>query len=53
MQLKPGDYQIEFKFEPVSYKIGNIISVISSVLLILCILAFAFWRYKSGKNPQQ
>jgi len=53
MQLKPGTYQIEFKFEPNAYKIGNIIALISSVLLILCILAFVFWRYKSNKKTQQ
>ncbi len=47
MQLQAGNYQIEFRFEPKSYKIGNIIASISSIILILCILAFFFSRYKS------
>ncbi|GAB1415680.1 YfhO family protein [Paludibacter sp.] len=34
MQLKAGNYNIEFKFEPASYNLGNIIALIASLLLI-------------------
>lgn len=46
MQLKAGNYQIEFKFEPKSYSIGNTIALISSLLLIACIALF-FIRKKN------
>lgn len=51
MPLKAGNYEIEFKFEPKSYSIGNAIALTSSVLLILCILGFIFWQWKSNKKP--
>ena len=40
MQLKPGAYEIEFKFEPKSYSIGNTIALTSSILLILSFIAY-------------
>ena len=33
MELKAGDYTIEFRFEPKSYDIGKILSIICSILL--------------------
>ena len=33
MELKAGDYNIEFRFEPKSYDIGKILSIICSILL--------------------
>ncbi|MDD4198773.1 MAG: YfhO family protein [Paludibacter sp.] len=50
MQLKAGTYQIEFKFEPTSYSIGNTIALISSLLLIICIILFFIVKYQTGKN---
>jgi len=44
MQLKAGTYQIEFKFDPTSYSIGNTIALISSLLLIICIVLFFIRR---------
>ncbi|MDD4489598.1 MAG: YfhO family protein [Paludibacter sp.] len=49
MQLKAGNYQIEFKFEPKSYNIGNTIALISSLLLIAC-FALYFILKKSSKK---
>ena len=46
MQLKAGNYQIEFKFEPKSYSMGNTIALISSLLLIACIVWFFIRRKK-------
>jgi hypothetical protein len=54
MQLKPGTYDIEFKFEPKSYSIGNTIALISSILLILSIFAYFIWQNKrSNTTPQE
>jgi len=50
MQLKAGNYEIEYKFEPTSYSLGNIIALISSILLSLCFLVFLFIKLK--KNNQ-
>jgi len=50
MRLKAGTYDIEFKFEPKSYSIGNTIALTSSILLILSILGFVFWQLKSQKK---
>jgi hypothetical protein len=48
MPLKAGKYEIEFKFEPKSYSIGNAIALISSLLLILSILGYAFYKWKKS-----
>jgi len=50
MPLKAGNYDIEFKFEPTSYSIGNAIALTSSVLLILSVIAFGFWQWKKSKG---
>ncbi len=46
MPLKKGTYDVEFKFEPNSYKFGNIIALTSSVLFVLALLFFGFLAYK-------
>lgn len=46
MPLKKGTYDVEFKFEPNSYKFGNIIALASSVLFVLALLIFGFLAYK-------
>jgi hypothetical protein len=52
MQLKAGNYQIEFRFEPKSYNMGNTIALISSLLLIACIALFFIRNYKTGKSQK-
>ncbi|QNL51413.1 YfhO family protein [Olivibacter sp. SDN3] len=42
-QLPGGNHQVEFKFEPKSYFMGENISLVASLVLILA-LAFAIWR---------
>lgn len=46
MPLKKGTYELEFKFEPMSYKIGNIIALSSSIIMILGFLVFGFISFK-------
>ena len=53
MTLKAGNYEIEFRFEPKSYSYGNMAALISSCLLILCILAFLFWQMKKNKSANK
>ena len=50
MPLKAGVYEIEFKFEPKAYSMGNAIALTSSVLLILSLLGFLYWQWKSSKK---
>ena len=52
MPLKAGVYEIEFKFEPSSYSLGNTLALLSSILLILSILAFIFFKWKKAKVEQ-
>ena len=50
MPLKAGNYNVEFRFEPKSYSVGNTIALISSILLILSLVAFIFWQWKKSKS---
>jgi len=54
MPLKAGSYQIEFKFEPDSYRIGNIIALVSSVLFVLWLLGFIYisWKKSTPSNGE-
>jgi len=52
MPLKAGTYDIEFRFEPKSYSIGNTIALISSILLILGIIGFLSWQWKKYKTTK-
>ncbi|TYZ12498.1 YfhO family protein [Hymenobacter lutimineralis] len=38
MQVPTGKHTIEFRFEPTAYSIGNTVSLVSSILLILALL---------------
>jgi len=49
MPLKAGNYQIEFKFEPSSYKIGNTLALSSSIILILLIGGYVYTQIKKKK----
>ena len=42
-QLPSGNHKVEFKFEPSSYYMGETISMIASLFLIL-LFGFAFWK---------
>lgn len=51
LPIKAGTHEIEFRFEPKSYSIGNTIVAISSILLILAIVGAIFYEYKKrSKN---
>lgn len=50
MPLKAGNYQIEFKFEPDSYSTGNLLALISSLLLVISIIGYFFVNFKYKKQ---
>jgi len=43
MSLKKGSYEIEFRFEPKSFFIGNVVANISSGLFVLSVILFLFF----------
>jgi len=46
----PGKHTIEFRFEPESWKIGGVVSLISSIILLLIILLVGYREYRSYKE---
>ena len=48
MELKTGDYEIEFRFEPKSYDIGKILSIICSILLTTALACIIFAHLKNN-----
>ena len=50
MELKAGDYTIEFRFEPKSYNIGKILSIICSILLTTALSCIIFVTFKKRRN---
>ena len=46
MVIPAGTHQIEFKFEPQSYFIGNKVSLASSILLLLAIAGYLIYVFK-------
>ncbi|MBW8325896.1 MAG: YfhO family protein [Prolixibacteraceae bacterium] len=49
MVIPEGKHEIEFKFEPASYFVGNKVSLASSVLLLLAIAGYLFYSFKIKK----
>ncbi|HEY3371533.1 MAG TPA: YfhO family protein [Prolixibacteraceae bacterium] len=49
MVIPAGKHQIEFRFEPKSYYLGNKISMASSILLLLAIAGYGIYIFKSKK----
>lgn len=54
LPVPEGKHEIEFKFEPKSYFVGNKISLISSLILILALVAAGISEYKKkAKNEEK
>lgn len=49
MQIPAGSHKIEFKFEPKAYKIGEIISLISSIILVLGLIFIIYTENRKSK----
>lgn len=50
MPLPAGEHQVEFRFEPQSYKLGNTLAMIGSLLAYLMLLVAAFMQWKKWKT---
>ncbi len=53
MVLKPGQYQVTFRFDPTSYSLGKTLSLIASILLIIFVLGgllLLFKKYRKKKT---
>ncbi|HSF87957.1 MAG TPA: YfhO family protein, partial [Saprospiraceae bacterium] len=50
MNVPQGDHEIKFRFEPKSYKIGEMLSLIFSILIIL-ILIFGLYKWLTKAEP--
>jgi hypothetical protein len=50
MLVPAGEHTIDFKFEPKSYKVGNQLAIVGSVLLVLLVGAAIFMQLKSKKK---
>ena len=53
LPIPSGKHEIEFKFEPKSYFIGNEISFASSLILILALIAVAFFEFKKNIKHEE
>ncbi|MBN2766983.1 MAG: hypothetical protein JXR27_11475 [Paludibacteraceae bacterium] len=51
MMLDAGAYEVEFRFEPKSYSAGNTIALISSLLFIMALVTFGYFRFKKTAKP--
>lgn len=49
LQVPGGNHTVEFKFEPTSYKVGEVISLIASILLVLGSFYALFIYFKRQK----
>lgn len=49
MVIPAGKHQVEFKFEPSSFYLGNKVSLASSILLLLAIGGYLFYSFKIKK----
>ncbi|MDF7814564.1 YfhO family protein [Hymenobacter sp. YC55] len=52
MPLPAGTHTIEFKFEPTEYAIGNTVSLVSSVLLILALVGAVVYAVRRKSTPE-
>jgi len=50
MPLKAGNYEIDFRFDPQSYRTGNMLALICSIVLLvgIALLGFLYWKKKKA-----
>ncbi|UYZ61873.1 YfhO family protein [Hymenobacter weizhouensis] len=52
LPVPAGPHTIEFKFEPTEYALGNTVSLVSSVLLVVAMLAALYYAFKRQPEPR-
>lgn len=53
MPIKAGKHQIEFRFEPASYYVGNTIALVSSILLVLVLAGAISLEVRNKKKKTE
>ena len=53
MKVPAGKHTIEFRFDPKSYKVGNTVSLISSILLVLMIAGAIMFTVKKKAREEE
>ncbi|WP_019948798.1 YfhO family protein [Hymenobacter aerophilus] len=53
MPVPAGTHTIQFKFEPTAYALGNTVSLVSSVLLILVLLGALYYAFRGRPAEEQ
>ena len=54
LEISPGEHEIEFRFEPTSYYMGNKIMMISSYILLIALILgiYRLWKRSGDTQPQ-
>jgi hypothetical protein len=52
MPVPAGQHTIEFKFEPKEYAVGNTVSLVSSILMLLVMFGGVFYAFKSKPEKE-
>jgi len=50
LQLPAGTHKVEFVFDPESHKLGNVLTLISSIILVLGIGAAIYFSFRGNKK---
>gem|GEM_PF-5377629 len=50
LQLPGGTHKVEFVFDPESHKFGNLLTLISSIILVLGIGAAIYLSFRGNKK---
>ncbi|NOZ46602.1 MAG: YfhO family protein [Chlorobi bacterium] len=53
LRIPAGEHEITFKFQPKAYKIGNVVSLISSWILIISFLVYILFLYSKNKKEKR
>ena len=51
MYIPAGDHEIEFRFEPKSYTIGRLISIVANILVLLILIGAIIFYIRKKRNP--
>jgi uncharacterized membrane protein YfhO len=51
MSLPSGEHKLEFKFEPISYYVGEKIAMTSSIIVCLLVLGMQIYFIRKHKKP--
>ena len=50
MKVPAGEHEIRFKFDPTSYRVGEMISLVASLLIVL-ILFYGLYQWLTKAEP--